>query len=95
MTEKEKTVAIPASDKRNDALMDQVFSKCSYFCLYNTKTGKTTFKENPYKATSGGASKLVIQFLADNRVNEIYAVQLGQNAKKNLFILQCNNRIEQ
>ena len=25
MAEKEKTVAIPASDKRNDALMDQVF----------------------------------------------------------------------
>ena len=82
--ENEKTVAIPASDKSNDAVMDQVFSKCSYFCFYNTKTVKTTFKENPYKASSGGASKLVIQFLVENKANEVYAVQLGQNAKMHL-----------
>jgi predicted Fe-Mo cluster-binding NifX family protein len=84
MAGKAKIIAIPASEKSINALMDQNFSRCSFFCFYNTKTGETTFTENPYKATSGAASKLVIQFLVENKVNEIYAVQLGQNAKMHL-----------
>jgi predicted Fe-Mo cluster-binding NifX family protein len=84
MTRKAKIVAIPASEKSIDALMDQSFSRCSFFCLYNTKTDRITFTENKHKSASGGASQLVVQFLVDNGVNEIYAVQVGQNAKMNL-----------
>jgi len=84
MTGKAKIVAIPASEKSINALMDQSFARCSFFCFYNAKTGSITFKENKYKSASGGASNLVVLFLADNKVNEIYTVQIGQNAKMNL-----------
>jgi len=84
MTGKAKIVAIPASEKSIDALMDQNFSRCSFFCFYNSKTDSIAFAENKYKSASGGASNLVVWFLADNKVNEICTVQIGQNAKMNL-----------
>jgi predicted Fe-Mo cluster-binding NifX family protein len=84
MAGKAKIIAIPASEKSINALMDQNFSRCSFFCFYNTKTDSITFAENKYISASGGASNLVIQFLADNKVNEIYTVQIGRKAKMNL-----------
>ena len=84
MTGKEKIVAIPSSEKSMDALIDQSFSRCPFFCLYNTKTGNITFAENKHASASGGASHLAIGFLAENGVSEIYAVQVGRNAKMDL-----------
>lgn len=84
MTGKDKIVAIPASENCIDALMDQSFARCSFFCLYYTKTDSIAFAENKYKSASGSASQLVVRFLVDNGVNEIYVVQVGQNAKMNL-----------
>jgi len=83
-TGKNKIVAIPASENSIDALMDQSFARCSFFCLFNTKNDSIAFVENEHRSASGGASQLVVRFLVDNGVNEIYAVQVGQNAKMNL-----------
>ena len=38
MAGKAKIIAIPASEKSINALVDQNFSRCSFFCFYNTKT---------------------------------------------------------
>lgn len=93
ITSKAKIIAIPATEKSIDALMDQSFSRCSFFCLYNTKTKSIVFEENKHKYASGGASRLTAQFLSEHKVNEVYAVEVGQNAKIHLDKLKINTII--
>ena len=82
---KGKVVAIPASEKNVNALIAESFSRSPSFCLYNTETGSISFIENPHKDASGGASRQVIQLLANKEVKEVYAVKVGQNAEKQLY----------
>ncbi len=77
-------IAIPATGNSLDAMMDQSFSRCSWFCLYNTATGGSFFIENEQQDTEGGASRQVVQFLNEKGVNEIYSKKVGPNAQRNL-----------
>lgn len=84
LSEKVTVIAIPASEESADAVIAESFSRSPTFCLYNTETGSIRFIENPYKDASGGASRQVIQFLANNKVQEVYAGKTGQNAQRHL-----------
>ena len=51
-------IAIPASEDKIDALTDERFGRCPFFCLYNTRTGNHIFKKNSMKDGSGGESEI-------------------------------------
>ena len=74
-------IAIPASADKTDALTDERFGRCPFFCLYNTRTGNHIFKENKMKDGSGGVGLQAAEFLANNGVNQIYAVEVGPKAE--------------
>ncbi len=73
-------IAIPASSDRIDALIDERFGRCPFFCLYNTRTGNHIFKKNNMKDGSGGVGLQAAEFLANNGVDQVYAVEVGPKA---------------
>ncbi len=77
-------VAIPASSNKTDALIDERFARCAFFCLYNTDTKQVDFKENNKRDASGGVGPQVVEFLAINGVNEVLSVEIGPKAQEAL-----------
>jgi len=86
-------VAIPASDKNIDSLIDERFARCDYFCMYNTETQQIDFKENNLKVDSSGVGPQVVEFLANNSVNSVYAMEFGPKAKEMLDKLGIETQI--
>ena len=74
-------IAIPASADKIDALTDERFGRCPFFCLYNTQTGNHIFKKNNMKDCSGGVGLQVAELLANNGVDQVCAVEVGPKAE--------------
>jgi predicted Fe-Mo cluster-binding NifX family protein len=74
-------IAIPASAGKIDALTDERFGRCPFFCFYNTRTGNHIFKMNNIKDAPGGVGLQAAEFLANNGVDEVYAVEVGPKAE--------------
>jgi predicted Fe-Mo cluster-binding NifX family protein len=90
---KNMRVAIPASDRTIDSLVDERFGRCSFFCFYNTETKQVDFQENSLKDGSGGVGLQAAEFLANNGVSKIYVLELGPEAKNVLDKLKIETRI--
>lgn len=84
-------IAIPVSANRDDASIDERFGRCPFFCLYDTDTKNTKFLENRHRNASTGVGPQVAEFLANNGVNEVYAVEVGPKAQ--MILDKCNIRI--
>ncbi len=74
-------IAIPASADKTDALIDERFGRCPLFCFYDTRTGKHMFKNNNIKDAPGGVGLQVAEFLGNNGVNQVWAVEVGPKAE--------------
>ena len=74
-------VAVPASERSVDSTVDDRFARCPFFCIYHVETGRTEFKENSLKDGSGGVGPQVVEFLARQGVNTVYAMEFGPKAK--------------
>ncbi|MBN2272928.1 MAG: NifB/NifX family molybdenum-iron cluster-binding protein [Bacteroidales bacterium] len=74
-------IAIPASAKNPDALIDERFARCPFFCFYNTKTMDFDFKENTKKDAMEGVGPQVAEFLANNGIMAVYTCEVGPKAK--------------
>ena len=85
--------AIPVSQDRTDALIDERFGRCPFFCFYNTKTDSCTFKENKIRDASGGVGPQVVEFLASNGISEIYAIEVGPKAQQMLDRLKIGTNL--
>jgi len=79
-----KIVAIPSSNESIDAIIDEQFSRTSFFCLYNPAEDSLVFIKNRYQDASGGASRQVAESLSRNRVTDVYTVKVGDNAVRHL-----------
>ncbi len=77
-------IAIPASTNKPEAKMDERFSRCSFFCIYDPDTGDMSFPENTLKDGSGGVGPQVVEFLAKQGVQEIYTPEVGPRAQNML-----------
>jgi predicted Fe-Mo cluster-binding NifX family protein len=86
-------VAIPSSSDKTDALIDERFGRCPFFCFYNTKTNDCEFKENTLKNITEGVGPLVVEFLAKNGIREVYACEFGPKAKNMLGKLNIKMRL--
>jgi predicted Fe-Mo cluster-binding NifX family protein len=74
-------IAIPASEQHVDALIDERFGRCPFFCFYNTQNNQAFFKENNLRNESGGIGPQVSEFLANNNISKVVAVEIGPKAK--------------
>ncbi len=74
-------IAVPASADKIDALIDERFGRCSFFCFYNTRNGNHIFKKNSIKDGLGGVGLQAAEFLANNGVDEVCAVEVGPKAE--------------
>jgi len=74
-------IAIPASADKTDALIDERFGRCPFFCFYNNQTASHTFKKNDLKDAPGGVGLQVAEFLANNGVSRVFAVEIGPKAE--------------
>lgn len=86
-------IAIPASENNMDAFIDMRFGRCPFFCFYNTVTKNTEFKENGYKNDEGGVGPKVSEYLANNGVNKVYALEFGPKAKDILEKLKIETQL--
>ena len=86
------TIAIPVSNENIDSAVDDRFGRCPFFCLYNLETKQIEFKENSLKNGSGGVGPQVVEFLANNGVNKVYAVEFGPKAKEMLDKLKMETQ---
>lgn len=87
------TIAIPVSENSIDAFVDMRFGRCSFFCFYDTVTKRTEFKQNMLKNDAGGVGLKVSEFLANNGVNKVYALEFGPKAKDMLDKLKIETQI--
>lgn len=65
-----------------DARVDERFARCPFFCFYYMGTKRNRFIESTFKDERGGAGPQVAEFLAENKVQEVYAVEIGPKAQR-------------
>lgn len=86
-------IAIPASENNINALIDERFGRCPFFCFYNEDTGKSEFRVNLIRNNAGGVGPKVAEFLAISGVNKVYAAELGPKAKDLLDKLKIETQL--
>jgi predicted Fe-Mo cluster-binding NifX family protein len=86
-------IAIPSSSDKPDAIIDERFGRCSFFCFYHTDTKNLEFKENTLKNAAEGVGPQVVAFLANNGVSEVYAREFGPKAKNMLEKLSIKMKL--
>jgi predicted Fe-Mo cluster-binding NifX family protein len=76
----EMKIAISASGKNNDSLLDKRFGRCEYFQIHDTDTKEIKVIENVGNTASGGAGIAASNQLIDEKVEVIITGNLGPNA---------------
>lgn len=74
-------IAVPLSEKSTEALVDERFARCPFFCIYDTKSKKSELLENSLRNGSGGVGLQVSELLANLGIKKVYAVEFGPKAK--------------
>jgi predicted Fe-Mo cluster-binding NifX family protein len=86
-------IAIPVSENNLNSIIDDRFGRCPFFCFYSTETGKTEFKKNIPGNDAGGSGLQVSEFLVNEGIKKVYAVEFGPRAKALLDKLKVETRI--
>ncbi|MFA6939720.1 MAG: NifB/NifX family molybdenum-iron cluster-binding protein [Clostridiaceae bacterium] len=73
-------IAISASGKSNESLLDIRFGRCEYFQIHDTQSGEVKILENKGQNASGGAGIASSNQLIDEKVDIIITGNLGPNA---------------
>ncbi|MBN2814141.1 MAG: NifB/NifX family molybdenum-iron cluster-binding protein [Bacteroidales bacterium] len=81
-------IAFPASANKPEALIDERFARCPFFCFYDFGTQQIEFKENMLRNGAGGVGLQVAEFMANNGVDKVLAVEFGPKAKDTLTKLR-------
>lgn len=75
-------ILVTSSGSNETSTLDSRFGRCSYFCIYDTKTGEKTFLANPHKDDAGGAGPAAAQYVASKGVQHVYSGDFGPKAKQ-------------
>ena len=73
-------IAISATGKTNEDLLDMRFGRCEYFQIHDTEKGEFTILENKGQNATGGAGIASSNQLIDEKVDVIITGNLGPNA---------------
>ena len=74
-------IAIPSLGNTTDSVVSERFARCAWFYLYNTETGNEEFIQNTVKDLPEGVGPQAVELLALNKVNSVYAVEVGPKAE--------------
>lgn len=89
-------IAISATGKDKDSLLDMRFGRCEYFQIHDTESGEVKIIENEGLNSSGGAGIAASNQLLDEKVEVIITGNLGPNAfgiieKAGIKAYMCGN----
>lgn len=73
-------IAISASGRNKDNLLDVRFGRCEYFQIHDSENGEVLVVENKGLTCSGGAGIAASQQLVDENVEVVITGNLGPNA---------------
>lgn len=73
-------IAISASGKNAESLLDKRFGRCEYFQIHDTESGEIKVLDNNGQNSSGGAGIAASNQLIDEDVDVIITGSLGPNA---------------
>ncbi|MDD4920815.1 MAG: NifB/NifX family molybdenum-iron cluster-binding protein [Bacteroidales bacterium] len=74
-------IAITSTGNTPQATLDSRFGRCSYFVIYDTKSGSTEFIPNPNKEAMEGAGPASIQLVASKGVEKVVSGEFGAKVK--------------
>jgi predicted Fe-Mo cluster-binding NifX family protein len=80
--------AIASTGPTQDSKIDQRFSRCSFFAIYNEESGSVGFLANPNQDSIHGAGPATVELLASKGVQKVIAVEFGIKVKPLLDALQ-------
>ncbi len=80
-------IAVTAEGNHPDAAVDKRFGRCSYFIIYDSKTGEFEAVENPAAQARGGAGTQSAQLMAEKGVDVLLTDAVGPNAERGLSAL--------
>lgn len=86
-------IAFPASADKPEALIDERFARCPFFCFYDFGTRQMEFKENTLRNGAGGVGLQVAEFMANHGVDKVIAVEFGPKAKDTLTKLHIETQL--
>ena len=75
-------IAITATGKSPDAMIDTHFGRCSYFVIYDDVTEGIEFIPNPNRDLSENAGSASVEFLAARGVSKVVSAEFGQTIKE-------------
>ncbi|MCM8710115.1 NifB/NifX family molybdenum-iron cluster-binding protein [Clostridium sp. SYSU_GA19001] len=89
-------IAISATGKTSENLLDVRFGRCEYFQIHDTESKEIKIIENEGKNSSGGAGIAASNQLIDEKVDVIITGNLGPNAfeiieRAGIKAYKCNN----
>lgn len=89
-------IAISATGKTVENLLDMRFGRCEYFQIHDTESGEIKILENKGQNSSGGAGVAASNQLIYEKVDAIITGKLGPNAfeliqKSEIKAYKCEN----
>jgi predicted Fe-Mo cluster-binding NifX family protein len=89
-------IAISATGKTTENLLDKRFGRCEYFQIHDTEGGKAKMIDNVGQNSGGGAGIAASNQLIDEKVDVIITGNLGPNAfelieKAGIKAYKCGN----
>jgi predicted Fe-Mo cluster-binding NifX family protein len=70
------------------SILDERFGRCSYFVLYDNKTGGIEFLPNPNRDIDEGAGEASVKLMSERKVEKIISGEFGVKIKPLLDSLQ-------
>lgn len=74
-------IAITSTGNSPEATLDSRFGRCSYFVIYDTKTGSMEFIPNPNRSAMEGAGPASVQLVASRGVEKVISGEFGAKVK--------------
>ncbi len=74
-------IVITSKNNNLKAKLDPRFGRAAWFCLYNTKTKETSFIQNEYIDSSGGAGTKAAELIVRQNVKKVISGDFGPKAK--------------
>ncbi len=88
-------IAIASAGNTLDSKVDQRFSRCSYFAIFDLVTDSVEFIENPNKEALNGAGPATVQLVASKGIQKIISGEFGVKIKPILDNLKIQMIVNQ
>lgn len=74
-----KRIAVAINSSEFISSLSDVFGRCAYFLIYDSKTNENETTPNPFAMELGGAGIQTARMLIENNIDIVITKQIGQN----------------